>query len=307
MKYAIVGTGGVGGYFGAMLAKSGLEVCFVARGEHFEKMSTTGLTLRSVSGDFHLTNVNVVDCPSKLPPVDVVLLCTKTYDLISVSRKLVNTLGSDTIVVTTQNGIDNDSVVRQELPEAKVIPGLSYIISAKVGPGMIAQTAGPCTIIFGEPAKPANEKLKRIESDMKRAGIRATASDDIVKELWTKLLWISVFAGMTSVCRCSIGEIANDEDSYQILTELLDEGIAVAKLQGFELEDKRREKILEKVRDYRHTGSSAKSSMLIDLEQGRATEVEAICGAIIRAADGHDISIPLSRLVYSAVKHAAAQ
>jgi 2-dehydropantoate 2-reductase len=306
MKIAIIGTGGVGGYFGGLLARAGEQVTFVARGEHFAKMRESGLTVKNVEGDFHLEHVNVVDSISKLERPDLVLITTKTYDRDSAARDLIQVVGPETIVIPIQNGIDNDVRVREILTVPQVYTGLAYIISARTAPGIIEQTAGPRTIIFGDRTNPSNPKLKQVESVMKSAGIRATFAEDIDRELWLKFLWITTFAGMTSMCRSPIGRIVNDPEAFRFYLACLDEALAVAQALKLKVGPADREEIVRKSEHYQHTGSQAKSSMLIDIENGRPTEIEALNGTLVRMAREAGVSVPHHEAIYHSVRLSTA-
>ncbi len=306
MRIAIIGTGGVGGYFGGLLARAGEQVTFVARGEHFAKMRDSGLTVKNVEGDFHLSRVDVVDSISKLIRPDLVLITTKTYDRDRAARELIEVAGPETVVIPIQNGIDNDARVREILTVPQVYTGLAYIISARTAPGVIEQTAGPRTLIFGDRTNPANPQLRQVESVMKSAGIRASFADDIDRELWLKFLWITTFGGMTSMCRSPIGRIVNDPETFRFYVACLDEALSVAQALKLKVGPADRDEIIKKSEHYQHTGSHAKSSMLIDIENGRPTEIEALNGTLVRLAKEAGVPVPRHEAIYHAVRLSTA-
>lgn len=305
MKFFIVGAGGIGGYFGGLLAASGEDVTFVARGEHYEALVRCGLTLRAVDKTFVNLPVKVISSAAEIEHPDVVFIATKTYDRDAVAEVLRSRVDPSTILIPIQNGIDNDLRVKSLVPEAQVFPGLAYIISERVSPGVIEQTAGPRTLFFGERRVGENRRLKEIEAVMRRAGILATASTDIERELWTKFLWIVTFAGMTSLCRCEIGLIVNNPQAFELYVRCLDEAIAVARRLGVDVGDHDRHKIIEKSEHYRHTGSHAKSSMLIDLEHRRRTEIDALNGTLVQLAASAGVKTPLHEAITTAVRLAS--
>lgn len=301
MKFAVVGVGGVGGYFGGLLARFGYDVTFVARGEQFRSLSSSGLTVNSVDGNFHLDRVKVVDSPSKIE-ADLVFVSSKTYDLAGIAAQLRQGQGSRAVIIPLQNGIDHDLRLKAELPEAEIYPGLVYIISARTAPGVIDQTAGPRTMFFGDRNSRDNPKLRQVEADLRAAGVLANYAPEIELELWNKFLWITTFGGTTAVCRSPIGTIVNDPNVFNWYVACLDEGIAVARACGIDITDKIRAKIIEKSEDYRKTGAQAKSSLLIDLELGRQTEIEALNGAMVRLARDHGVKVPIQESIYHAVR-----
>lgn len=313
MRFAVIGVGGVGGYFGGLLARSGNEVVFVARGEQYEALSSRGLEVKSVDGTFKVSPVRVYDSVEALAAAkgrshfDVILVATKTYDRDHVADALGPVVTPETVVLPLLNGIDNDLQMKARMPECQIHPGLCYIISARVSPGVIEQSAGPRTLFFGDRTGAENPRLKKLESVLRNAGILATASSEIQEELWRKFLWITAFAGMTSLCRSSIGTIVNDRRGFQLLTQCLDEGIAVALACGVAIDQGERAAILQKAEAYRQTGSHAKSSMLVDLEHLRPTEIEALNGTLVRLAREHGLTAPLHEIIYEAVRLGALE
>ena len=303
MKIAIIGTGGVGGYYGGLLARTGEDVTFVARGEQYQALKQNGLSVRSVDSDFKISPVKVIDSVTDLESPDLILITTKTYDRDNVAQQLSRVVkDSSTIIISLQNGIDNDLQIKKLLPVAKIYPGLTYIISARTAPAVIEQTAGPRTILFGERNNPENTELKIIEGVMRKAGIRASACADIDRELWTKFLWITTFAGMTALCRSSIGLIVKDEAAFALYIKCLDEGISVARAEGFIFSAEDRQKIIDKSEQYKNVGSDSKSSLLIDMENKRSTEIEALNGAIVRLAIKHGLQVPVHEAIYNSVR-----
>ena len=302
MRIAVIGVGGVGGYFGGLLARAGEDVTFVARGEQLRALQQCGLTVKSVEGEFNVFPLKVVGAISELHDIDLVLVATKTYDRDAVAAELAGAVKSTTIVIPLLNGIDNDEHIRERLPVGEVHPGLAYIISARTSPGTIEQTAGPRTLIFGDRSRHENQRLREIEALMRRAGILATYSTTIEYELWTKFLWITTFAGITSLCRAPIGRIVNDERGYAWFLSCFDEGMSVARAHGVELGDNPRAETVKKAENYRQTGSHAKASMLVDIEHGRQTEIESLNGKIVELAERYGVKVPIHEAIYNAVR-----
>ncbi len=302
MHIAVIGVGGVGGYFGGLLARAGERVTFVARGEQYDALKSGGLTVKSVEGEFSLRPVTVLSSISELSDLDLVLVATKTYHRDDVARELAKVVGPETIVIPLLNGIDNAERIREILPVGRVVPGLAYIISARTAPGVIEQTAGPRTLIFGDPQHPSDPRLLEIEHRMKAAGVLATCSPSIERELWSKFLWIVTFAGMTSLCRAPIGAIVNDERAHALLLRCFDEAVAVAEASGVSVGPNPRAETIKKMENYRTTGSHAKASMLVDIEHGRPTEIEALNGKIVQLAEEFRIQVPIHESIYTAVR-----
>ena len=131
MKILIVGTGGVGGFYGGLLARGGCDVTFLARGKHFQELQQSGLRIKSTVGDFGIKPVQVISSISEATPADLILVCVKAYDIEEISQALASIANSKTIIITLQNGIDNDQIMQKHLPESIVIPGITYVISTK--------------------------------------------------------------------------------------------------------------------------------------------------------------------------------
>ena len=306
MKIAVIGVGGVGGYFGGCLARAGVEVTFVARARQCEALRQRGLEIQSTDGTFTVSHPRVVDSPARLIAPEVVLLATKAYDLESVSEQLAGVSSRDTVIISLQNGIDNDLRIKRLILRAQVHPGVVYVISTKAAPTLIRQTAGPRTILFGDRQGRYNSALTKLESLLRQAGIQATASTDIVKEIWSKFLWITTFAGMTALCRSPIGPIVNDAEAFELYEKCLDEGLTVAAAEGVGLDTSTRANILEKSKAYRETGFNAKSSLLVDIENGRQTEIESLNGTLVRLARKHGVRVPIHEIITKAISLAMA-
>ena len=301
-KFAVVGVGGVGGYLGGMLANSGLDVTFVVRPPAAEVLKSKGLTLKTVDGEIVLPSVSAVESPSKLSNVDVVLLTTKTYDLEDAVMQLPETVQRNSMLITFQNGIDNDQRVKDKLARAEVFPGVAYIVSARTAPGVIEQSAGPRKFLIGERGQEINHKLADVALVMRDAGIDISVSPNIEKELWTKYIWILAFAGVTAACRSPIGRIVNDANGYRMFTRCVDEGITVARALNVNIGEAERSIVLGKADGYKTKGTGAKSSLAIDLDNGRRTEVEAIHGAIVRIASAMGIDVPTIETMYNSIR-----
>jgi len=301
-KFAVVGVGGVGGYLGGMLANSGLDVTFVARPIVADVLKSRGLTLKTVDGEIVLPSVSAVNSPASLSHVDVVLLTTKTYDLEEAVSTLPESIRRDSMLITFQNGIDNDQRVKDKLPGTEVFPGVAYIVSARTAPGMIEQSAGPRKFLIGDRTQEKKQRLEDVALVMRDAGIDIVASPNIEKELWTKYIWILAFAGVTAACRCPIGKIVNDTDGYRLFTRCVDEAITVARALNVNIGEAERSMVLSKADGYKTKGTGAKSSLAIDLESGRRTEVEAIHGAIVRLASAIQVDVPTIETMYNAIR-----
>ncbi len=179
MRMVVMGTGGTGGYFGGLLARAGEEVTFVARGAHLEAIRAQGLTVKSrLAGDFTL-RVKATDNPAEVGPVDLILFCVKAYDTDAAAEQIRSLVGPDTVILSVQNGIDNEEWIARIVGDKHVIGAVAQISSVIEAPGVIAQTAGPGKILFGELAGDASPRTERLLGIFRRAGIAAEFRPDI--------------------------------------------------------------------------------------------------------------------------------
>jgi|SRR5579871_3781639 len=286
MRLAVVGAGGVGGYFGARLAAAGADVHFLARGAHLAAMRARGLRIESPKGDLHLPRVDATDDPRAIGPCDVVLFCVKLYDVASAIGSLPPLLGPDTIVLPFQNGVDSVDLLTRGIGAAHTGGGTAYITAVIAEPGVIRHTVMD-SLFFGEVDGRRSPRLERFLDACRPAGFNATLSDDITVDIWTKFVRLSVFSGMTAVTRCSIGPIVSDPELMAMLLDALREARAVAVAKGIAVP----ESITANVQSaYGRMAPEAKSSLLHDLERGRRLELPWLSGAVARL--GREVGVP---------------
>jgi 2-dehydropantoate 2-reductase len=298
MKIYVIGVGGVGGYFGGLLAKAGMDITFVARSGQDQAMQKYGLIVKSAAGDFMINPVRVIDDISKMSSPNLVLVCVKTYDTATVAKQLAGVV-SRSLVITFQNGVENDLEIKKYLPSALVFPGVAYVISRKTKPGVIEQTGGLRKLIFGDRNGTYQEELREIESFMKKTGINAELSQDITIELWQKFVFIIPFSGLTTCYRKSIGEILMNVNTKQEYEQSLREVITVAHACGVQLPNNTFESTMTLSQK---TAPNSKSSLLVDIESGYKTELETLHGALVRLAKEKGIPVPKNEQIYHAIR-----
>ena len=298
MRIAIVGAGAVGGYFGGRLAAAGSDVTFIARGPHLDAMRARGLRLESPKGDLHVHRVNATDDPGTVGPVDTVLFAVKLYDVESALALLPPLVGSDTIVVPIQNGVDAAAMVTRAVGRPHVGGGVAYVAAVVSEPGVVRHTAMD-QLIFGELDGVRSPRLERLLSACEAAGFQATLSDHIEVDLWSKFVRLAVFSGMTAVTRLPIGPLRDDPDLWAMFRAAILEGMAVARAKGIALP----------ASVFDETGAMAqslpgpaKSSMLEDLERGRRLELPWLSGALVRIGREVDVDTPIHRFITTVLK-----
>lgn len=299
MKIYIVGSGGLGGYFGGLLAKSGQDVTFVARGLHYEAMKQDGLHVKSIGGNFSINPVKIIRTFSEITQPDLIIFSVKTYDTEEIAKELNTVINSSTIIVTFQNGATNDFIIKKIINSENIFPGVAYVITTKTQPGLIEQTGGLRKLIIGDRNNPENQQLKQVVKTMKNAGIDATLSDDISRDVWKKYMFIVAFSGMTAICRSPIGKILSDPVTRSVYELCVKEAISVAQASGANVADNAFDAIMA---TSTNTASGSKSSLLVDIENNRKNEIETLNGALVRLAKNKNIKIPINETIYGAIK-----
>jgi len=298
MKIAVIGAGGVGGYFGGRLAQAGEDVHFIARGEHLRAMRERGLRVRSVRGDFEI-RVQATDDPKEVGPCDHVLFCVKSFATKEAAKSLKPLIGPDTAVVSFQNGIDNEEAIAADVRWEHVMAGAAFIFSSIAEPGVIEDAGGPARLVFGEWDGQESDRSTRLLEAFRHAGIDAALSTDIRQVLWNKLAFICAQAGMTAATGLPIGEIRNVPESMAMFRRIVEEVRDVAAADGVDLGPDAVD---------RHVGFAetlepgARSSLHHDKSHGNRMELEALHGTVVRLAEKHGIPAPASEAIYALLK-----
>jgi len=299
MKFAVVGTGGVGGFFGGKLAKSGEEVWFLARGKHLDAMRAAGLRVRSTEADYVLPPGRMTDSAAQAGPVDVVLFCVKSYDTESAARSLDPLLKDESIIISLQNGIDNEEKIQREIRRGAVYGGVANIYSTITAPGEITETGGPRKIIFGPLGHSAPDGRGRSILDvMQRAGINATLSDNIHIDLWEKYIFITAVAGITALTRLTLGEILAVPATKSLLADAMKETLAVAHANGVRVTPGFIDNVFTALQRF---PNNSRSSLYHDLVYDRPLEIEALSGGVIKLGKEPGIPTPIHQTIYASL------
>lgn len=301
MRIAIVGAGAVGGYYGALLARAGADVSFVARGAHRDAIRANGLRIIGVQGDFTV-KVAADDDPARIGPVDVVIVAVKTYDN-STALPLVKALMHErTAVLTLQNGVDSAEDLARVVGEAAVIAGPTYIATAIDAPGVIRQTGSHRRIVFGEVFNPPAEvspRVRALADLMLNADIHAEPVADARIPLWEKFIYLAPFAAFTGAARLPIGAIWGDDISRAAFMDAVREVERVARASGINVAAA----VTENIATY--TGGippTTRSSLLIDLSVGKRIEVESLPGSVVRRGAAVGVETPMMRALYAVLR-----
>lgn len=270
LRVLVVGSGGVGGYFGGMLAHGNCEVSFVARGAHLQAMRKSGLRIERAEGEIHLPRVAVSDDPAAFGVADVVLLCVKLWDIEAAARALAPVIGPETMVLALQNGVQKDEAVGAIVGGDAVVGSVCYVASRISAPGVIHRTGTLQRLVFGEYDRQHRPRTDRFLEACRRSGIDAVISPDIRRSIWEKFVFLVGLSAITTAMRSAIGAIRANPAARAFLLELMQEVVTVGRAAGVELEARYAEDTLAFVDTL---PADTKSSMLVDLERGKRLEL----------------------------------
>ncbi|HSD51400.1 MAG TPA: ketopantoate reductase family protein [Candidatus Methylomirabilis sp.] len=298
MRIAVMGSGGVGGYFGGLLARANEDVTFIARGAHLEAIQKNGLQVKSVVGDFHVRPKATHD-PSAVGPADLVLFSVKSYDTEAAGSAIRPMVGRETVVLCLLNGVDNEEKLEAILGEAHVMAGVVHILSTISAPGVISQIAGPRTIKLGEKDGRITPRVERILGVLKGANILADISTQIQVDLWEKFLFICAQGGVTALGRLSVGEILASPETAAFYRGVMEEVAAVGRAKGVALPADAVDRALAFARGLQ---AGTRSSLAHDLIQGNRLEVETLAGSVVRYGREVGVPTPLNFAIYACLK-----
>ena len=298
MKIAVMGAGGVGGYFGGLLAKAGNDVSFVARGKHLQAIQSRGLRVVHNEGEF-VVNAAATDDPGEVGVAELVMFCVKAYDTDSALEAMAPMVGPETTVLTLQNGVESHIRVETAFGEGCALPGAAYVESRIDSPGVVVQTGHVARLVFGEASGEESARVKRVREAMRSARIRAEVSPDVLATLWTKFLFITAVAGLTSACRRRIGKLLDKPGYREVLVSAMEEIEAVGRAKGIGLG----EGVVGETMEYVEGAvKDITASMHLDLERGRRLELEIFNGAVVRMGRETGVSTPVNDLLYLILK-----
>lgn len=294
MRIAVMGTGGVGGYFGARLAQAGHEVAFAARGRQLEALRARGLRVESPLGDIHLPDVRVTDQPAEIGPVDLVMFTVKLWDTLGAAESIKPMLGADTAVVSFQNGVVKDDILRGALGAGHVIGGVAYIAATIAEPGVIRHSGPLQKLVFGEYDGSLSARVRQFRDACADSGIDAEASDHIEQAVWEKFVFLVGLSGTTSLARSPIGPIRGNPRSRAFLHDVMAEVVQVALAQGVDLPADYAD---DRLGFTDTVPATMTSSMHHDLENGNRLEVAWLSGDVVERGDRLGVATPCNRAI----------
>jgi 2-dehydropantoate 2-reductase len=298
MRVTIVGAGGVGGYFGAKLQLAGNEVQFVARGAHLRALRAEGLKLTSNGQTQHLPVVDATDDLADVHDADLVLVAVKSWDTEDVARQLGSAVSPSTTVLSLQNGVLARDVLGRHVPDQQLLGGAAYISAFITEPGTITHHGELQRIVFGEFDATPSDRVRELDSSLRRAGVESVIADDINVLLWEKLTFLVGLSATTCITRSPIGVVRANPASRALLLELMTEVTTLGQRLGVQLDASLP---ADRLRFCDGLPYDMTSSMANDLAHGRPLELEWLSGYVAETSSRLDLSAPANRLVTAAL------
>ena len=295
MKIAMMGSGGVGGFFGGRLAKAGYDVTFVARGAHLEAMRANGLTIENEpQGNLHIPHVKATADPASIGPVDLVILSVKLWDTDAAARAISPIVGPSTAVLSLQNGVIKDDILRGHFGAERVMGGVCYVATHIARPGVIHQTGTMQRAIVGEHDGRASDRARALHEALAASGVKAELSADVRRAIWEKYVFLVGLSGSTTSMRSTLGPIRSNPRTRAFLHDLMREVVAVGRAHGVALP-------ADFADDRLAFGDSLPadmtSSMHHDLDRGNPLEVDWLSGGVVQLGEAVGVPTPANRAV----------
>lgn len=301
MKIAIMGSGGVGGYYGGLLAKAGQELTFIARGAHLQAIRDKGLHVKSVHGDFTVSPVKATDRPGEIGAVDLVLVATKTYHTDEAAQAIKPLIGDNTVVISLQNGIDAAERIGSAVGMERMLGGATWLSAAIEAPGRIGQYSQFRRIALGELDGRITPRAQAVASAFATTPAVVELVPNIRQMLWTKFVFISAISALGGLTRVSVGEYRHVPEAREVLAQAMAEVAAVAQACGVALDAD----IVAKTLSFIDAAApDMRPSMQRDLEAGRMSELESMIGVVVRLGRERGVPTPVMRLAYALLKPA---
>ena len=293
MRIAIMGSGGLGGYFGARLSNGGADVHFIARGAHLAAMRTEGLRIEGPTS-IHLTRVNATDNASEIGVVDIVMLCVKLWDTDTAVQQIRPLIGPNTTIISFQNGVLKDQYLKAAFNVAQIMGGVGYVATTIDRPAVIRQTGPMQRLIFGEFDGSRSERGQALLAACLAGGINAELSDNILREIWQKYVFLVGLSGTTTTIRKTIGPIRENPQTRALLLDVMREVVTVGRAHGVDLAEDYAQVRLQLADDVAYDMTS---SMHHDLERGNRLEVRWLAGGVVELGLRKGVPTPLNRAI----------
>jgi 2-dehydropantoate 2-reductase len=298
LKIAVMGSGGVGGYFGARLAQSGSDVTFIARGAHLDAIRSGGLYIDSQATPLYATPVKAVQHPAEAGVVDAILFCVKMADTESAAQQIKPLAEQGSTVFTFQNGVESADKVGAIVGARHVVAGTAQIAAVISQPGTIKHTGVMARMVFGEVDGKSSPRSERLFAACQAAGFDCVLSDDITRAVWMKFAMLAPFSGMTTLTRGAIGPVRSNPQSRRLLEAAVREVVAVGEKLGKHVGGDDAVRTMKQI-----DGMPAEmtASMTHDLLAGKPLELNGLSGAVARLGEAHGVAVPTHRFIADAL------
>lgn len=303
MKILVMGSGGIGGYFGARLAAAGNEVTFVARGPHLAAMRGEGLRVESQLGNVHLVVTSAVAEPRDAGAVDAVIFAVKMGDAEAAAAAVRPALGEETPIFTFQNGVEAAELIDKVVGAGHVVPGVARIASHIAKPGVIEHASPFAKLEFAEADNKPSERVQAFHATCRSAGIDAEVSPDIQRALWLKFAMLAPMAGVTTLTQRTAGPLRSNPDTRALIEAAIEEVVAVGEAAGSGLSRSDLPALIKTVDNLPETMTS---SMSHDRAAGKPLELNWLSGAVVRLGERYGVAAPTHRFIVQALALDAA-
>jgi 2-dehydropantoate 2-reductase len=302
MRFAVMGSGGLGCLFGGLLARAGADVTLIARGANLSALRERGLDVTLFGGERFRVDVRATDDPREVGPVDAIAFCVKTYDIEAAARQMLPMIGPDTLVLPAQNGVEAADQIAAIVGADHVVMGVGFSGATLERPGLVVQKGANTLAKFGPDRRDGGRRAECVRDALIAAGVNAEISLHIERELWEKLLIAIVGLGFMTLTRLPLGPTLDVPESVAVVLGLMQEVAAVGRARGVALPDGAAEAALQRLRGMRASNPAMRGSMYFDLVAGKRLEVEAVSGAVVRLGRELGIPTPYNEVVYAGLK-----
>jgi 2-dehydropantoate 2-reductase len=294
LKILVMGSGAVGGYYGALLSRAGHDITFVARGEHLEAIRRSGLRVESVNSGTFTIAPRATDRPDGSWTADLSLFCVKSYDNARAISAMGPAVGEGTSILTLQNGIGSGDELGAAFGRERVMLGVSYVDGVRSAPGVVGEEGGPANIVFGEQDEVATPRAEAVRAAMEGAGINVGLSSKVGRDLWSKLVYICALSGMTCITRAPFADVLSTPETLDLTWRVMREVKAVADARDAGLAP---DVVESTMALFEEAGGRLTSSMFTDLERGNPLEVDVLNGAVARLGKELGVATPVNDLI----------
>jgi 2-dehydropantoate 2-reductase len=297
MKIAVIGTGGVGGYFGGRIAKAGYEVTFFARGAHLKAIESKGLTVKSLLGDFYIEKLKVTDKLTSIGESDLIILAVKAWQVKELLPGLIKVVGPKSIIMPLQNGVSSVEELKVHFNEINILNSLCRIFSKIESPGVINHFGVTPTVIFGETNNSKTTRILKIKELFDSSGITSEIPGDISAEVWKKFIPICL-GGLLAVSRTTFGELRSIPETRQMMLALMQEIYSLSQRIGIQIETDFVEKAMLLLDTYPYDSTA---SLTRDVMEGKPSEIEFLNGTVVKLGRQYGIETPINSFVYNCI------